>query len=377
MKRKSNVLTVGNGGAGWIMIAARALLLLTGSGAFQLQPPISAPSDAVPFKVNNIHKSCDLVRRTPPTAAATAAAAARAHRTTIRSAARGPAGKDGEESFAEDKRYRRKPKGANLRRDASGLPSEKVYAPRQSAYGTPTVGGTGRAGKVRPQGEQREVSINNAARLKVAGGIAKGRRLESPDVFLRPMMAKVKEALFSTLMGFGVFETGDARFLDLFSGSGSVGIEALSRGAGHATFVDFAKDCCDVCLRNANLCGFTDQVKAVKGDVMDVLYNPRKYGLDAPFDVITVTPPYEEVVYAELVKALTVSDLVAQDTIVVIEYPVELGCMPHAIGDGTMVGLRNRRYGRTVLGVWVHLPSGQFGDMLDSRPEEFVSIRKK
>ncbi|CAN0405021.1 unnamed protein product, partial [Scytosiphon promiscuus] len=38
--------------------------------------------------------------------------------------------------------------------------------------------------------------------------------------------------------------------------SGSVGIEALSRGAGHATFVDFAKDCCDVCLRNANLCGF-------------------------------------------------------------------------------------------------------------------------
>ncbi|CAM9184212.1 unnamed protein product, partial [Ectocarpus sp. 8 AP-2014] len=135
---------------------------------------------------------------------------------------------------------------ANLRKDDAGLPSEKVYAPRQSAYGTPTVGGTGRPGKVRPQGEEREVSINNAARLKVAGGIAKGRRLESPDVFLRPMMAKVKEALFSTLMGFGVFETEDARFLDLFSGSGSVGIEALSRGAGHATFVDFAKDCCDV-----------------------------------------------------------------------------------------------------------------------------------
>eukprot|EP00903_Cladosiphon_okamuranus_P017960 g16524.t1 len=279
---------------------------------------------------------------------------------------------DDDETFAEDKRYRRKPRGANLRRDAAGLPSEKVYAPRQSAYGTPTVGGTGRPGKVRPQGQEREVSINNAARLKVAGGIAKGRRLESPDVFLRPMMAKVKEALFSTLMGFGVFETGDARFLDLFSGSGSVGIEALSRGAGHATFVDFAKDCCEVCLRNAYICGFSDQVKAVKGDVMDVLYNPRKYGLDTPFDVVTVTPPYEEVVYAELVKALAVSDLVAPDTIVVIEYPVELGCMPHAIGDGTMVGLRNRRYGRTVVGIWAYLPSGQFGDMLDSRPEEFV-----
>lgn len=54
------------------------------------------------------------------------------------------------------------------------------------------VGGTGRTKKVRPQGEEREVSINNAARLKVAGGVAKGRRLESPDVFLRPMMAKVR-----------------------------------------------------------------------------------------------------------------------------------------------------------------------------------------
>lgn len=84
-------------------------------------------------------------------------------------------------------------------------------------------------------------------------------------------------------------------------------------------------------------------------------------------------PPWSNVV-ANITPTL---QLVAQDTIVVIEYPVELGCMPHAIGDGTMVGLRNRRYGRTVVGVWVYLPSGQFGDMLDSRPEEFVSIRKK
>ncbi|CAM9298568.1 unnamed protein product [Ectocarpus fasciculatus] len=367
--------------AGWMMIAAQALLALTESRAFHLQPPISPPPTHSSSRFNHF-SSNSAARRTPVAATrCLAATSARSARTAIHAAAakvrRSSGGQGDDESFAEDQRYRRKPRGANLKRDDAGLASEKVYAPRQSAYGTPTVGGTGRPGKVRPQGEQREVSINNAARLKVAGGIAKGRRLESPDVFLRPMMAKVKEALFSTLMGFGVFETEDARFLDLFSGSGSVGIEALSRGAGHATFVDFAKDCCDVCLRNANLCGFSDQVKAVKGDVMDVLYNPRRYGLEAPFDVITVTPPYEEVVYAELVKALSVSDLVAQDTLVVIEYPVELGCMPHAIGDGTMVGLRNRRYGRTVVGVWVYLPSGQFGDMLDSRPEEFVSIKKK
>lgn len=71
----------------------------------------------------------------------------------------------------------------------------------------------------------------------------------------------------------------------------------------------------------------------------------------------------------------SLEQLVARDTIVVIEYPVELGCLPHAIGDGTMVGLRNRRYGRTVLGVWVYLPTGQLDDLLDSRPEEFVTLK--
>lgn len=129
MKRRGTALTVhsGSSSAGWIVIAARALLLLTGSGAFQLQP-ISPPGDAAaPFKAYNSHNGCCLARR--PTSAV-----ARAHRTVIGSASRAPAaGKDGEESFAEDKRYRRKPKGANLRRDAAGLPSEKVYAPRQSA----------------------------------------------------------------------------------------------------------------------------------------------------------------------------------------------------------------------------------------------------
>lgn len=65
------------------------------------------------------------------------------------------------------------------------------------------------------------------------------------------------------------------QFLDLFSGSGSVGIEALSRGAGYATFVDLAKDCCEVCLRNANICGFDEQATAVRGDVVDVSQKPH------------------------------------------------------------------------------------------------------
>ena len=74
------------------------------------------------------------------------------------------------------------------------------------------------------------------------------------------MMGKVREALYNTLLSIGVFE-GEPRFLDLFCGSGSVGVEALSRGAAHATFVDLAQDCCMVAERNAASCGFEGQGK--------------------------------------------------------------------------------------------------------------------
>lgn len=86
---------------------------------------------------------------------------------------------------------------------------------------------------------------------------------------------------------------------------------------------------------------------------------------------------FDILLYVFFQSCVTFCQLVTRDTVVVIEYPVELGCLPHAIGDNTMIGLRNRRYGRTVLGVWVFLPSGQYQDMMDSRPEEFVSIKKK
>ena len=88
-----------------------------------------------------------------------------------------------------------------------------------------------------------------------------------------------------------------------------------------------------------------------------------------------MTPPYEEVIYAELMDALATSPLLAEDTMLVIEYPVELGLLPPAFADGRFVGIRNRRYGRTVLAIYVRSPSGK----LDLTPysEEFVSLSKK
>ena len=111
----------------------------------------------------------------------------------------------------------------------------------------------------------------------------------------------------------------------------------------------------------------------VQASVFDVLRTPERFGLDAPFDLVTLGPPYEEVVYAELLECLEVSPLLTEDTVVVIEYPVELGLLPPAFGNGRFIGIRNRKYGRTVIAIYVRSPSGR----LDLTPfsEEFVSLK--
>jgi 16S rRNA (guanine966-N2)-methyltransferase len=265
---------------------------------------------------------------------------------------------------------------SNRKKDES-LSSGTIKAPRPLKGDMRSKWGTKKVRRRSNQGQALEAGMTNPSRLRVMGGTARGRRLDSPDVQLRPMMGKVKEALFSTLNGFGVFDEPNVRVLDLFSGSGSVGIESLSRGASCAVFVDFAPECVAVAEKNAAWCGFGhengyEDTFGVCARVDAVLENPAQFGLHKPFDLITVTPPYEEVVYSKLTTQLGDSPLVAEDTIVVLEYPTELGSLPPTIGKQRLVGVRNRRYGRTVLGIYVCNPSGKW--LLDIRSEEFIDV---
>ena len=79
-----------------------------------------------------------------------------------------------------------------------------------------------------------------------------------------------------------------------------------------------------------------------------------------------------QVVYSELIGMLAASPVLDEDSLLVVEYPIELGCFPPTLADGRFVGLRNRKYGRTVLALYVFRPSGR----LDLAPftEEFVSL---
>ena len=112
--------------------------------------------------------------------------------------------------------------------------------------------------------------------MRVIAGKAKGIQLKTPDGMLtRPTTDRVKEALFSILQ----FDLPGTRVLDLFGGTGQLGIEALSRGAKEAVFVDAREEACRLIRENLKRAGFTGQV--VRGDYLTYLYQCRE-----KFDII-------------------------------------------------------------------------------------------
>lgn len=114
-------------------------------------------------------------------------------------------------------------------------------------------------------------------------------------------------------------------------------------------------------------------------DAYTALRHPAAAGIPAgsTYQILTLCPPYEEVAYGDLLEAAVASALVTDDTVLLLEYPVELlGSLPPVVtvGDHTAVGVRNRRYGRTVIALYVINPTGRLAEAARSRPEEFVAL---
>jgi len=231
----------------------------------------------------------------------------------------------------------------------------------------------GARGAVKVQGQRWENLVQKPPTIRVSGGSAKGRKLKRPDVYLRPMMGKVKEALFSILVEFDVLRA-DAIVLDTFSGCGSVGIEALSRGVGKAVFVDYSKEACRTIEDNLETCHFDDRSLVVCSKA-ESMYDSPQGVLDRMqkrcFDLVTITPPYEEIDYSDLLNRVATSEsLLGDGSVVVVEYPVELGSLPPMIGS-RLVGMRNRKYGRTMMAIYCVNPAVE----IEARPSEFGTLR--
>ncbi len=148
--------------------------------------------------------------------------------------------------------------------------------------------------------------------MRVIAGEAKGRKLKTvPGSATRPVGQKVKEALFGILRQ----EVVDARFLDLYAGTGSVGIEALSRGASLAVFVDQRRKAVATIRDNVAHTRLGDRSRVVRADVFAFL----KKGDWGPFDLIYVAPPQYEGLWAKTLRALEDASLLAPGGLVVAQ----------------------------------------------------------
>jgi 16S rRNA (guanine966-N2)-methyltransferase len=130
--------------------------------------------------------------------------------------------------------------------------------------------------------------------LRIIAGEHRGRRLAVPIVGTRPMADRVRESLFAVLEPRIV----GARFADLCSGSGAVGIEALSRGATHAHFIERSRDAVAVILENLEMLHLSDRATVLGVDALGFL----ETSIDA-FDLIVADPPYGDTALAEAIMA--------------------------------------------------------------------------
>ena len=150
--------------------------------------------------------------------------------------------------------------------------------------------------------------------MRVIAGKAKGMQLYTPDGMLtRPTTDRVKEALFSILQ----FDLPGARVLDLFGGTGQLGIEALSRGAASAVFVDSRREACQLIRTNLEKTHLASDARIVQSDYLEYLNRCRE-----KFNLILLDPPYAEVFLENSIKRITEIDILQQGGIIAAERPL-------------------------------------------------------
>ena len=151
--------------------------------------------------------------------------------------------------------------------------------------------------------------------MRVITGKARGVQLKTPEgMQTRPTADRVKEALFSIIN----FDIPGAEVLDLFGGTGQLGIEALSRGAKSAVFVDHSEQACRLIRENLKRTKLEQQGRVVRGDYMDYLSRCREN-----YDIILLDPPYAEVFLENALKRITEIDILRSGGIIVAERPLE------------------------------------------------------
>ena len=177
--------------------------------------------------------------------------------------------------------------------------------------------------------------------MRVITGKARGVQLKTPDgMTTRPTSDRVKEAMFSIIQ----FEIPGARVLDLFGGTGQLGIEALSRGAKSAVFVDAGEPACRLIRENLKRTRLENDGKVIRADYLDYLKRCKE-----TFDIIFLDPPYAEVFLENALKCIAEIDILQSGGIIVTERPVGKE-LPWDFEGFTRS--KDYKYGNTVLTIY-------------------------
>ena len=177
--------------------------------------------------------------------------------------------------------------------------------------------------------------------MRVISGSARGVQLRTPDgLKTRPTADRVKEAMFSIIQ----FDIPCARVLDLFGGTGQLGIEALSRGAAYCYFIDELEQACKLIKDNLAKTKLSEKAKVIRSDYSSFLKNTTE-----KFDIIFLDPPYAEVFLENSLKIITEIDILQSGGIIVTERPLgkELLCEFSGFSRS-----KDYKYGNTLLTIY-------------------------
>ena len=177
--------------------------------------------------------------------------------------------------------------------------------------------------------------------MRVITGKARGVQLKTPDgMTTRPTADRVKEALFSIIQ----FEIPGAKVLDLFGGTGQWGIEALSRGAKSAIFVDAGEPACKLIRENLRRTKLEADAKVIRSDYLEYLKRCREN-----FNIIFLDPPYAEVFLENALNCIGEIDILQSGGIIVTERPLGKDLNVELPGFERS---KDYKYGKTVLAIY-------------------------
>jgi len=184
--------------------------------------------------------------------------------------------------------------------------------------------------------------------LRVVTGEAKGRKLKTLKTMTgtRPIMDRVKTALFDILSN----EVVGSRFLDLFAGTGGVGIEALSRGATHATFIELDRAILKLVRDNLQITKLADRADTIQADAFKFVQSHAAATVpQREYDILYVAPPQYQEMAARILPLLDVSPLVADAGLVIIQIHPKERTNVSAVLCTHLELTDERRYGSTLL----------------------------